>query len=156
MQTKCMQRTFNSTSLELTELIGEKIGSCLKGGEVFNLVSDLGGGKTAFVRGLAKGFGSPDPVASPTFTISFTYSRADGSRLHHFDFYRLEDPGIVARELEEATQDSSDVVAVEWSDVVKDVLPADTIELKITAISESERNLSFDFDKSKAHIFDKL
>jgi tRNA threonylcarbamoyladenosine biosynthesis protein TsaE len=55
-----------SIDFEHTELLAERLGKKLKGGEVIELVSDLGGGKTTFVRGLARGMGSPDHVASPT------------------------------------------------------------------------------------------
>ncbi len=60
-----------------TEAVGEKIGANLRGGETIELVSDVGGGKTTFVHGLARGFGSTDIVASPTFTISRQYGAGD-------------------------------------------------------------------------------
>ena len=94
----------SSDSAEATELLGERLGKSLRGGEVIELVSDLGGGKTTFVRGLARGAGSHDKVASPTFTISKTYV-TDGYEIHHFDFYRLNDAGIVADELAEVVGD---------------------------------------------------
>jgi len=77
-----------SESPEATEQLAEAIGRRLTGGEVIELVSDLGGGKTTFVRGLARGLGSADVVSSPTFTVSKVY-KADKLELHHFDFYRL-------------------------------------------------------------------
>ena len=59
-----------STSIEDTERIAALLGSNLRGGELIELASDLGGGKTTFTRGLVRGGGSDDSVASPTFTIS--------------------------------------------------------------------------------------
>src|SRR5689334_25117700 len=105
-----------------TEQLGEAIGERLKGGEVIELVSDLGGGKTTFVRGLARGFGSSDRVASPTFTISKVY-KSGSKELHHFDFYRLQESGLIAHELEEIIHDPMCTVVVEWAAVVKNVLP---------------------------------
>jgi len=86
------------------------------------LASDLGGGKTTFMRGFAAGLKSKDPVTSPTFTLSKIYKFA-GGEIHHFDFYRLSEPGILKDELAESLNDSKVIVAVEWSDIVKDVLP---------------------------------
>ena len=88
----------DSGSLADTLALAEKIGRRVKGGETIELVSDLGGGKTAFVSGLAKGMGSRDSVSSPSFTLSNVY-QADNISLHHFDFYRLSDPGILRDEL---------------------------------------------------------
>ena len=89
---------------EQTEEVGSKIGTCLLGGEVILLSSDIGGGKTALVRGIARGLGSTDHVSSPTFTISKIY-KSPKLTLYHFDFYRLQEPGIINYELVEALHD---------------------------------------------------
>lgn len=120
------------------------MGSRLRGGEVIELVSDLGGGKTTFVRGLARGIGSQDPVRSPSFTLSNEY-RADDLILHHFDFYRLEEPGIMREELSEVLQDPKAVVAVEWGNIVQDVLPAERLTIKIKATGPDNRKLVFEY-----------
>src|SRR5690606_23307454 len=96
---QCMvQRDHITNSPEQTEQFAQILASKLRGGEVIELVSDLGGGKTTFTRGLVGGLKSTDTVASPTFTISREYT---GGRLHvyHFDFYRLGEAGIVGDEL---------------------------------------------------------
>lgn len=144
-------RRIHTTSAEETEALGEAIGRQLKGGEVIELVSDLGGGKTTFVRGLARGFGSTDRVSSPTFTISQEY-RAGKRTLFHFDFYRLHEAGIVADELAEVANDPQTVVVVEWGDIVSDVLPAARLSVTITAVSEQERELAFSYPKSLAYL----
>lgn len=115
-----------------TEQLAEKIGQRLKGGEVIELIADLGGGKTTFTRGLARGAGSGDTVSSPTFTISKVYS-APYFEIHHFDFYRLEEPGIMADELAEIVDDPSIVTVVEWGENVRHVLPQKhlRVELKL-------------------------
>jgi tRNA threonylcarbamoyladenosine biosynthesis protein TsaE len=114
----------------------------LKGGEVIELASDLGGGKTTFVRGLARGAGSHDKVASPTFTISKMYV-TDGYEIHHFDFYRLNDAGIVADELAEVAGDPHVVVVVEWGDVVQHVLPETRLTVRFKQTPTGERELTF-------------
>lgn len=130
--------TLHTGSAEATEKLGEQVGAAVRGGEVIELVSDLGGGKTTFVRGLARGFGSTAHVSSPTFTISQEY-KAGGRTLYHFDFYRLHEAGIMADELSEAAHDPNAVVVVEWGDIVADVLPADRITITIRAVTEHER-----------------
>jgi len=62
--------------------------------EIIELRSDLGGGKTTFTQGLAAGAGSKDAVSSPTFTLKKIY-RAGELHIYHYDFYRLNEPGIL-------------------------------------------------------------
>lgn len=140
-----------SHNLAETEALAAKLGARLHGGEVLELVSDLGGGKTAFVRGLARGMGSTDHVASPTFTISREY-RADKLTLHHFDFYRLHEPGIMSTELAELVSDPHAVVAVEWSDIVQHVLPERRVTITIQATGEDERELAFAYPPELAYL----
>src|SRR4051794_32756276 len=87
-----------SESSEATYELGSKIGAGLRGGEVIELVSDMGGGKTTFVRGLARGVGYKGAVSSPSFTVRNEY-KANKLTLYHYDFYRLSDPGILREEL---------------------------------------------------------
>ena len=132
----------NSTSSDFTEQLAERLGKVLKGGEVIELVSDLGGGKTTFTRGLVRGLGSEDKVASPTFTISKVYDAGD-KQVHHFDFYRLHEPGIIADELAEVVDDPSAIAVVEWADVVKHVLPENHLTVLITQNPDGSRTLKF-------------
>jgi len=125
-----------------TEQLAETIGAKLRGGEVIELIADLGGGKTTFVRGLARGAGSVGKVSSPTFTLSNEY-KAGELTIHHFDFYRLAEAGIMGDELAEAIADPKAVVVVEWGDIVADVLPASRLTITITATGEDSRQLQF-------------
>ncbi|MEX0919558.1 MAG: tRNA (adenosine(37)-N6)-threonylcarbamoyltransferase complex ATPase subunit type 1 TsaE [Candidatus Saccharimonadales bacterium] len=144
--------SFKSNSLEETVQLGDKIGQLLRGGEVIELISDLGGGKTALVRGIARGIGSNDQVMSPTFTISRIY-RGKNLELHHFDFYRLEDPGIMADELSETISEQNISVVIEWADVVKGVLPDDRLSIEISATAENSRDIAI---KSLGEYHDRL
>lgn len=152
MTTKIWETT--SQSLEETEQLAEAIGKKLHGGEVIELVSDLGGGKTAFVRGLARGVGSHDHVASPTFTISREYSAGELT-LHHFDFYRLDEPGIMTADLAELLADPKAVVAVEWSDIVQEVLPDHRITVTITLTGETSRQIAIQYPTTLAYLMPK-
>jgi len=139
-------KTFSvkSQSLDDTLKIGEKLGEQLKGGEVIELIGDVGSGKTVLTRGLAKGAGSADNVASPSFTISRVY-KTDNFDIHHFDFYRLGDPGLMKQDIAEAAQDNNSVVVVEWSDIVEEVLPANRYIVKLEQAGEDERNIAITF-----------
>jgi tRNA threonylcarbamoyladenosine biosynthesis protein TsaE len=135
----------SSISSEYTERLGALLGSRLKGGEVIELRSDLGGGKTTFVKGLVKGAGSQERVASPTFTLNRIY-KAKHFDIYHFDFYRLDEPGIMEAELAEALADKH-VVVIEWADIVHDVLPPEhiTIEFQPVTLSSDERQVRISY-----------
>ncbi len=130
-----------SRSSDDTLRIGRQIGAQLRGGEVLELVGDIGSGKTVFVRGLAEGIGSIDQVMSPTFTISRMYS-GNTVDLHHFDFYRLSEPGIMRTELAESIEQNEVTVVIEWSNIVEDVLPRQRLRIAFTAISDDVRTLT--------------
>lgn len=121
--------------------LGEKIGRLLQGGETIELVGDVGAGKTTLTKGLAVGLGVDDTVQSPSFTISQNYKARDGLYLSHYDFYRLNDAGIMAAELAEVTNDPLAIVVIEWADTVKDVLSESRWKIEITAISEDGRRV---------------
>jgi tRNA threonylcarbamoyladenosine biosynthesis protein TsaE len=143
----------NSKNAAETEALAKRLGQNLRGGEMLELVSDLGGGKTTFVRGLAEGFGSDDHVASPTFTVSKVY-KADGKELHHFDFYRLNDAGIMAHELHDLVGDPEVVVITEWGEVVQHVLPDDRMTVKISRTGEDSRTFVFEYPEKLKYLLE--
>jgi tRNA threonylcarbamoyladenosine biosynthesis protein TsaE len=140
----------SSTDSGDTERLGRLLGSKLCGGEVIELVADLGGGKTTFTRGVAAGLGSEDNVSSPTFTLKKSYKCKDGLELHHFDFYRLTEPGVVSDQLAESLEDPNVVTVVEWSQIVKEVLPEEKIiiEFKLSANGPDERLIRVEYPES--------
>lgn len=142
-------------STKETEALAARMAQNLRGGELIELVSDLGGGKTTFTRGLAAGLGSKDQVGSPTFTISREYH---GGRLtvHHFDFYRLAEPGIIADELAEIAEDKQAVVVVEWPAIVQHVLPEKRLTLTLHALTESSRRLEVQFPASLSYVTENV
>lgn len=146
----------SSTGSDDTERLGELLGKLLTGGEVIELRSDLGGGKTTFVRGLVRGAGSQNQVTSPTFTLSRQY-KTKSFLINHFDFYRLSEPGIMADQLAESLEDN-DVTIVEWADIVEDVLPAErlSIHLKPRAESPDEREIQISYPASLQKIIAQL
>ncbi len=145
----------SSTSSEATERLGKHVGRALRGGEIIELVSDLGGGKTTFVRGLAEGAGSDDVVGSPTFTISKFY-KAKKLDIHHFDFYRLAEAGVVAEQLAEASQDPQAVVVVEWGDIVQHVLPKERLTITIRQMPTGSRRIDFRAPKKLHYLLEGI
>ena len=120
---------------------GEQLGAQLRGGEVIELIGDVGAGKTTLTKGIVRGMGSDETVQSPTFTLSRVYE-ADKLRLVHYDFYRLNDPGILRDELAETINDAGTVTVIEWAGIVEGVLPDDHIKIAITSPSETTRELA--------------
>lgn len=200
--------TWQTTSIgsDDTERLGELLGKHLEGGEVIELRSDLGGGKTTFVRGLVRGLGSYDKVSSPTFTLKNVYkvsknqpsrqSTAQGAdenrkrgvhvgtvnanrsqqrsdvpevsaessasvdeqddaarelEMHHYDFYRLSEPGVVSEQLAESRDGGQIITVVEWSDIVKNVLPVEriTIEFEPSKADPDERAITITYPENK-------
>lgn len=138
-----------------TEKIAEIIGARLKGGEVIELISDLGGGKTTFVRGLARGAGSGDNVTSPTFKICNVYT-AGSKKLYHYDFYRLPEAGLIEHEVAEGLADPDAVVVIEWGEVVKSVLPEERLTIYFRNNGENKRALSITGGGKFGHLTEGL
>lgn len=115
---------------EETEALGERLANIVKSGAVVAYTGDLGAGKTAFTRGLARGLGITDRVTSPTFTIVNEY---EGGRLplFHFDMYRLGSSDELYDIGWEDYLSRGGVCAVEWSEIVEDALEGDVIRVDI-------------------------
>lgn len=148
----CVINTSNSAQ---TEQLAARLGSRLRGGEVIELISDLGGGKTTFTRGLAAGAGSKDKVASPTFAISKVYV-TNKFEIHHFDFYRLGDAGLAAHELHDLINDPKIVIVVEWGGAVAHVLAEEKLTIDIKQSGEESRELTFMCPDSLEYLLKEL
>lgn len=127
-------------SVSQTIQLGRQLGELLKGGETIECRSDLGGGKTTLASGFAQGIGSKDPVSSPSFTICNTY-QGSNKQMFHFDFYRLQEPGIMANELSEVLDDATAVCFIEWADIVEELLPEKHLTIVIHTIDETCRRI---------------
>ena len=133
----------------------ESLGKTLKPPLVFELIGDVGAGKTTFTRALARGLGVKQPVTSPSFTICNRYEwsaqpNCDANRgatsvaqntLIHYDFYRLKDPGLMREDLEESLNDPTAIVVLEWADSVQNILPKDHIAITFTVLGDGSRDL---------------
>ncbi|MEO7904346.1 MAG: tRNA (adenosine(37)-N6)-threonylcarbamoyltransferase complex ATPase subunit type 1 TsaE [Candidatus Saccharimonadales bacterium] len=129
------------TSEDAMKAFGARLGGLLAGGEVLELVGDVGAGKTTLTKGIATGMEIDETVQSPSFTISRLYDAPGGLQLAHYDFYRLHDAGIMADELAETAVDGKTITIIEWAGIVDGVLPVDRMTISITAPSETERRV---------------
>ena len=120
-----------------TEDLGRRLAAALGPGAVVAYRGDLGMGKTAFTRGLARGLGYEGRVTSPTFTIVNEYE-GTGLPLFHFDMYRLEGPEDLFDIGWEDYLDRGGVCAVEWSERVEEALPEDAVTVTIARCPENE------------------
>jgi len=130
---------FEVNSEDDTKAWGQKLGSYLDGGEIIELIGDVGSGKTTLVKGIAVGLCIDEYIQSPSFNINRVYNGHNDLILSHYDFYRLEGAGIMANELQEVIGNQSTIIIVEWGGVVSGVLPADRLTIKITSPTENSR-----------------
>ena len=128
-----------------TILEGEKLGRTLKPGAVVALYGDLGAGKTAFTRGIAKGLGITMNVSSPTFTIVNEYPGQ--TPLFHFDIYRLESENELFNIGWDDYSDRGGVCVVEWSEKVPGAFTPDTFVVKIENLGGNARCLQVESGK---------
>ena len=133
---------FITTSPEETEAVGQALGKVLQPGTVLAYTGDLGAGKTAFTRGLAKGLGCTDMVTSPTYTIVNEYL-SGRLPLFHFDMYRLHSSDDLWDIGWEDYLDRNGICAVEWSENVDDALE-NPLNITIEKTGEESRRITIE------------
>ncbi len=123
----------NPAAQSFADAIGER--------RVFAFYGAMGTGKTTFIRAVCEALGVNESVTSPTFSIVNEYKTAAGAKVFHFDFYRI-------RRLEEAYdigfEDylySGDLCFIEWPELIEELLPADAVEVRITADDDGTRHV---------------
>ena len=130
---------YESLSEKDTFDLGMKLGENAKPGQIVCIDGDLGVGKTVFTKGFAKGLGVEDDVVSPTFTIIQEYN--DGKLpLYHFDVYRIGHPDEMYDIGFEEYFFGEGVCLIEWSNLIEELLPEDSIHINI------EKDLEEGFD----------
>ncbi len=121
------------------EALAEKFGELAEGGDIVCLTGDLGAGKTTFTKAFALGMNIEEHITSPTFTIIQEY---DGKLpLYHFDVYRIDDP----LELEEIGYEEyffgKGVTIIEWADMIKELIPEESLWIEILRESPITRKV---------------
>ena len=133
-----------------TEQLGQKLGQTLPAGTVIAYRGDLGAGKTAFTRGLARGLGITDPVTSPTYTIVNEYV-SGRLPLFHFDMDRLHSADDLFDIGWDDYLERGGICAVEWSENVTEAME-DAITVTIQKIGEESRKITLEGGPTLADI----
>ena len=134
-------KSFETHSEEETIELGRKIARELPKRAVVLLIGNLGAGKTTLAKGILSGLGAAEPeeVTSPTFTLIHEYG---GGRVYHVDLYRLDTPQQVATLGLDEILDRDAVVLVEWGERFPDLFPAARIEIRLSPVTESKRQIT--------------
>ena len=133
---------FTTNSPAQTEAVGEALGQVLLPGTVLAYRGDLGAGKTAFTRGLARGLGAAEPVTSPTYTIVNEYL-SGRIPLFHFDMYRLKNSDDLFDIGWDDYLERGGVCAVEWSENVAEAME-NAICVRIEKTGENTRTVTIE------------
>ncbi len=124
---------YETYSADETVRLAEALGRQAVIGGIYALDGELGAGKTAFAQGFALGLGIMEHITSPTFTIINEYVNELGSKLYHFDVYRIEEPDeMYELGYEEYFYSGDGVCLVEWAELIKPLMPDDTVWIKIS------------------------
>ena len=145
-----MKKIYETTSPAQTEAVGAALAAVLQPGTVIAYTGDLGAGKTAFTRGLAKGLNCTDRVTSPTYTIVNEYL-SGRLPLFHFDMYRLSSSDDLFDIGWEDYLERKGVCAVEWSENVADAME-NPIYVKIEKTGEDTRKITIEGVESLENI----
>jgi tRNA threonylcarbamoyladenosine biosynthesis protein TsaE len=143
-------KRFLTRSEKGTEKLGEKIGKKIlkekldKTAKILVLEGDLGGGKTTFLKGFAKGLGIKEKILSPTFILfrKFQIPNSKFQNFYHIDCYRIEKPReILNLGFREIIKDPKNIVAIEWADKIKKILPRKALKIKFKILGKKEREI---------------
>ncbi|MEK7120203.1 MAG: tRNA (adenosine(37)-N6)-threonylcarbamoyltransferase complex ATPase subunit type 1 TsaE [Patescibacteria group bacterium] len=147
-----MEKIFHTKNLKETQNLSEKAieiakKQSRKNAAVLGLVGDLGGGKTSFTQGLAKNLGIKKEILSPTFILMQSYplsgKKFPWKDFYHLDAYRVKSSKEILRlGFEEIIKDSQNIVVVEWADIIKDIMPKNTLWIEFEWLDENERKIT--------------
>lgn len=145
MRFKCITNSPSQTK-KLGEILAKKIiqsSAKKKHAKVFGLIGDLGGGKTTFLQGFAKGLAIKEKILSPTFVILKKYKiPARYGILYHVDCYRIQKTKeILDLGFKKIISDQKNIVTIEWADRIREIMPKDTIWIHFDFIDEKRRNI---------------
>jgi tRNA threonylcarbamoyladenosine biosynthesis protein TsaE len=108
---------------------------------IFAFYGAMGAGKTTFIKALCKSLGAADLVSSPSFTLINEYRRSDGGSLYHIDLYRIKNRNEMLDLGIEEYFFSGSYCFIEWPEMIEEILPSGTVNVKITVGKNEERIL---------------
>ena len=132
-------------SLHELDLVADTLLASLDGRSVVALFAPMGAGKTTLISALMRRLGSEDVVTSPTFALVNQYYTAERKAVYHFDFYRINSLAEAFDMGYEEYFYSGDLCLVEWPERVEELLPEDTMVVKIDILGENTRRFTIDY-----------
>jgi len=139
-----MKKEYITKSTKKTQDIAKQLAKKIlkkKSAVVIGLTGELGGGKTAFIQGLAKGLGVKKKILSPTFVIYKKFKMKD-KNFYHFDCYRIQGArDLLKLGFAEIISNPQNIIAIEWADKVKEILPLETIWINFKFIDDKTRQI---------------
>ena len=137
-------KTFHIDSQDDLPEIAQEILEALDGRTVVAFRGGMGAGKTTLIREIAAQMGATDTVTSPTFAIVNQYKGAGGEKIHHFDFYRIDDIREAYDFGYEEYFYSGELCLVEWPEKIEQLIPDDVMTVRITVDDETKRTFEID------------
>lgn len=144
-------KEYITNSPEETFALGKKISKTVSSGGILALIGELGGGKTVFVKGLALGLGIKNQILSPTFNLIKEYeiskkekviSKKSAARFYHLDLYRIiGTKEVLGLGLKEILENKKNIVAIEWAERAKKILPQETIWVEFSYLRDNKRKI---------------
>lgn len=155
-----MEKEYLTKNPNQTKKLGEALAKKIlktrprKGAFIIGLEGDLGGGKTTFLQGFAKGLGIKEKILSPTFIIMRRFRIRVNSRkfadFYHIDCYRIQRPKeILELGFKEIISNSKNLVAIEWAERIKKILPKNVFILKFEFINRDRRKIVLELINGK-------
>jgi len=144
MKWRCITKSASQTKRFGEVLAKQILKRISKQALVIGLTGNLGGGKTTFLQGLAKGLGVREKILSPTFVISkrFRIQSEKFKNFYHFDCYRLNSAKeVLPLGFKEIIRNPENIVAIEWADRIIEILPPSTIFLEFKFIDKKTREI---------------
>jgi len=135
-----------TNSPQETKDFGRKLAQSLKPGDCLALIGELGAGKTTLIKGIAEGLGIKEEIVSPSFILVREYKYKGKGKvplsLYHIDAYRIRDPKELSEIGIEEYLLSEGIVAIEWGEKVKRILPPGCIEIHMEILAEERRKIT--------------
>ena len=147
-----MVKSYTTKNPSQTRKLGEKLAKEIlmkktKKAVVVGLIGELGGGKTTFLQGFAKGLGIKEKILSPTFVIMKNFSpsclNSKFKHFYHIDCYRIQKPKeILGLGFKKIISDPENIIAIEWADRIKEALPKNVVMLEFDFINKNTRRIT--------------
>lgn len=136
-------KTISINSIDELERGAEEFVSQIPDHKIIAFYGNMGAGKTTFIKAICHALGVSEGVNSPTFTLVNEYRTPNGTPVYHFDFYRLNKPEEAFDIGVEEYFESGFLCLMEWPEKVEQILPPETLKVKISVQSDDSRLISF-------------